>query len=584
MKRLAGVMGILLVLVAVSGSATPQAKAAPINAVILNKYLCTALTFAFYNTTPIGCQTPAQMDGNLITFTDAVGQKTSNLIQPPPILIPDAVIPGTLPLPVDPSTLKYEGDHIPKKEDFAGIDRDLDQLHEIGGDMIVIVFVDRQWPVQIHVDNGFIYDQAGVNRIHDWTCGFNVGHVGDDPDCIDGAANGNGAVVFGLKPDTERGKRGPGTITIIQDRTPLDLKFTVVGEANHIAYTNLKTNLEVGTDGGVANPDAASPLSTRNKATLTKADDCGLPGTASGFLDANGTAQKTVSLIRVFDNDGTSITGAFIRWQSDNPDVGTVAAGLTPTIDLGTFGIGAPNIACGTSLPGTFHLDARTRSTQGGGRFPNPCLDAPLFACGGLGAVIDPAATEDINLKATFTVVGAPTTIALTAAPDTMPCDGVATSTISASVVDENGAPVADGQEVRFDVVAFGAANPIVAKVKGGVATTVVSPLASSQTSMTVNVTASANEGKFFDLQTAKNSIRIDCNGGGAAAIRGNAGAPAGGGAGANAAPATGSIKAPDTGFGPAGAVAGVGVWPLLALAMLGAALSALRFAVRKNG
>jgi hypothetical protein len=274
-------------------------------------------------------------------------------------------------------------------------------------------------------------------------------------------------------------------------------------------------------------------------------------------------------LVRAFDSDGTSITGAFIRWQSDAPDVGTVAAPLTPTIDLGSFGIGAPNIACGTALPGTFHLDARTRATQGGH---------------GEGAALDPAVREDINRSATFTVTGAPTTIALTASPSAMNCDGTATSTVSASVIDENGNSVADGQFVSFDVVAFGIANPLKATVKDGVATSVITPLASTQTSATVNVTASANEGKFFDLRTAKNAIRIDCNGSGAAAPAGVAPAPSGASAGASSAP-SGVIRGPDTGsgsLGSGGGATGFAAWPLLALGLAATALAGLLIAVRR--
>ena len=105
----------------------------------------------------------------------------------------------------------------------------------------------------------------------------------------------------------------------------------------------------------------------------------------------------------------------------------------------------------------------------------------------------------------------------------------------------------------------------------------------SSQTSVTVNVAASANEGKFFDLQTAKNSIRIDCNGA-AAVTSGGGSAPAGGNAGANTAPA-GVIRGPDTGSGSFqvdGQPGGLDIWPLMALGLAAAVLTGLRFAARK--
>lgn len=555
MKRLAGVMAVLLVFVAISGSAaTPPAKAAPLpKAIILQTNLCISLAFGFFNATPIACTNAANMDTNIISFTDVAGQ------QPEP------------PRQDKDTGLNIKGDGKATAADFAGIDRDLDQLHEIDGNMLVMVFVDEQFPMQIHVDNGDIIDQVGTDRVHDWVCGFSGGVInGDDPDCIPGAPNGNGVVVFGLKPDKVRGKRGPGKITIIQDRTPLDLTFTVVGEGVDAKFINLETKLEVGADGGNGNPDAKpSALASRLKVTATTDDDCALPGGASGFLDANGTAQRTVTLVRVVDSDGTSISGAYIKWESDAPDIGTTATGLTPTIDLGTFGIGAPNIACGTALPGTFHLSATTLKKQN---------------TDGTGLPFDPEVVT-LTRKSTFTVVGAPATIALTATP--VSCDGTATTTVSASVIDENGDPVADGQVVDFDVVAFGTANPIHAKVKDGVATSVVSPLASAQTSVTVNVHASANQGKFFDLQTAKNSIRIDCNnpasGGGAAA--GAGGAPAGGGAAAGSVAQASGIHGPDTGSGPLEShrvAGGLDLWSLTALGLVGMALAGASMVARK--
>ena len=221
-------------------------------------------------------------------------------------------------------------------------------------------------------------------------------------------------MVFSLRPDTERGKRGPGKITIVQDRTPLDLTFKVVGEAHDIQFTNLETNLEVGADGGVADPDAGSPdalpsvLASRLKVTATKDDDCALPGTASGFLSANGTAQRTVTLVRAFDSDGTSITGAFIRWQSDAPDVGTVAAPLTPP-HLGSFGIGAPNIA---------QDGASRRSTSMRGRAPP---GRPRRRGSWIGG-------PRISRVPPRSPGGAPATIALTASPSAMNCDGAAST------------------------------------------------------------------------------------------------------------------------------------------------------------
>jgi hypothetical protein len=548
LMRLAAVA--LLVSVAMAGlngvSQPRRAQAEPLNGVVLPVNLCTALAFGFFDAIPLACQFPmSNMDKNMVSFAAVVGaDKDTN---------PEAV-------------------------DFKVLDLDRNQLHELDGKFIVIVFVDRQMPTQIEVENGLIRDRDGNLRGHNWICGSDGGTTfGDDPDCLVGNTDSgkNGAVVFEVVPDP-KGKRGPGRITVVQERVPFDIAFTVVGEARDIQFTNLETNLEVGADGGTADPEAASPLNTRTKVTATTTDDCALPGGASGFFDANATAQRTVTLVRALDSDGTAITGAFIRWKSDAPDIGTTATGLTPTIDLGTFGLGAPNIACGTAIPGTFHLEALTLQTQ---------------KSDGTGALVD---TESLRMSrtSTFTVAGAPTQIALTAAPAEMACDGKSTVTVSANVVDENGDPAADGQIVDFDVVALGTANPLHAKVKGGIATSVITPLASAETSVTVNVTASANEGKFFDLKTAKNSIRIDCN---KVPGTGTAAGPGGAAAGADGASAggragviqpTGSIHGPDTGSGPraiAREIDGFAAWSLICLALGGAALASARFAIRRT-
>lgn len=545
MKRntgLAVAMAVVLAGALLSSGVSPHAAEArpkpdqPV--VLLNRYICLALINAFGGD-PLGCSNTNSWDQD----------------------IPTSFAP----------VLAHNDSGVAKASDLKSIDLDKNQLHEKDGELFAAVFVDRAARVTIRVDHALIYDNAGNYRGKDYICGDFGVSAGDDPDCVSDSspsANKNGIVTFSLRPDP-KAPRGPGLLTIVQDRYPVDTAFTVVGEASDIKFVNLETNLEVGADGGVANPDASpSALASRIKVTATKDDDCSLPGGAAGFLDANGTAQRTVSLVRAFDSDGTSMTGAFIRWQSDNPEIGTVAAPLTPTIDLGTFGLGAPNIACGTAIPGTFHLKATTLANQKGDS----------------GAVLDPNVVAGIDRFATFTVAGAPATIGLTASPDAMPCDGTGTSMVTASVIDENGDPVADGQVVNFDVVAFGTADPLKAKVKNGVATSVIAPLASAQTSVTVNVTASANEGKFFDLQTAKNSIRIDCNRGGAAAPAGVTSGAGSGGAPANSAP-SGAIRGPDTGSGPVrfgNGASGFGPWPFVALALAAAIVAGLRFALKK--
>src|SRR5207248_8988777 len=76
-------------------------------------------------------------------------------------------------------------------------------------------------------------------------------------------------------------------------------------------------------------------------------------GGATGLAEAGLTPERAIALASVTDSDGTAIIGAFLRWQSDNPEIGTAALPLVPTLDTGTLGYAAPNLLCGTAGGGT---------------------------------------------------------------------------------------------------------------------------------------------------------------------------------------------------------------------------------------
>jgi hypothetical protein len=95
---------------------------------------------------------------------------------------------------------------------------------------------------------------------------------------------------------------------------------------------------------------------------------------------------------------------------------------------------------------------------------------------------------------------GPAATIELTAEPQRLTCDGAQTSTITARVADEDGRPVDDGTMVNFSVVTLGAINPINVATTGGVATSVLTPLAEGG-GVVVNVSAG----------DAAEGIRVDC-------------------------------------------------------------------------
>ena len=104
-------------------------------------------------------------------------------------------------------------------------------------------------------------------------------------------------------------------------------------------------------------------------------------------------------------------------------------------------------------------------------------------------ATVDPEATP-----------GPPSTLELSADPQTLTCDGATPSVLTARVVDAAGQPVEDGTVVNFGVVALGAVDPVNAETAGGVATTQLTALA-EQAGVVINVTAGA----------ASASIRVDC-------------------------------------------------------------------------
>jgi hypothetical protein len=113
---------------------------------------------------------------------------------------------------------------------------------------------------------------------------------------------------------------------------------------------------------------------------------------------------------------------------------------------------------------------------------------------------IEAAPTAAPSPVGTGVVPGPPDRVELAADPQELVCDGVQSSTVTASVFDEDGVPVADGINVRFSVVALGTADPIDTVTAGGVAQTSVVAVG-SQVGVVVNVSVG-------EVETA---IRVDC-------------------------------------------------------------------------
>jgi hypothetical protein len=133
-------------------------------------------------------------------------------------------------------------------------------------------------------------------------------------------------------------------------------------------------------------------------------------------------------------------------------------------------------------------------------------------------------------------------------------------------VTDSEGNNVANGVEVRFDVVALGTANPITTTTSDGTASSVITPLSAATAGVTVIVSSG----------DAESSTRVDC----ALPI------PPTTGPGPVATPTrTGTIGGPDTGnggyLGQDGS-AGFPAWTLVALALGSVALVAGGMVTRK--
>ena len=446
-----------------------------------------------------------------------------------------------------------DGDGIIEPSDFAGIDLDGNQLHQMdpaptdptelqnvyNGNLYIIAFVNDDGPTDFKTDRGeFIPPWNTSVSARDpisafYHCDDRTGGVldtPDDQDC-DGLPGGNHVVVARLGANVE-GKiadRGPGTVIIRQGTDEATIAFRVVGEPHDISFITLKNTIQTG--------------------ITDLADNCGLPTDAAGFLGSsgNGSNQRAIVLAIAADVDGNSVTGALINWYTDDANKGAMAAPLTPTLDLGAFGFGAPNILCGTKNPGTVTIKGEIAQTT-------------VAVTGNIPA--DPAARVDSG-TVDFTVVGPPASITLTADPASLPCDGTSTSTVTAKVTDAAGSNASPNTPVNFNVQVLGTANPINPQTNAdGVATSVITPLAAGATGVPVVVTAG----------NVSASILIECTQPGPEVPTAGPGAstPApGGGTG------SGGIIGPNTGSG--GDVAGrATAAPWLAVLAAGLALAAV--------
>ncbi len=253
---------------------------------------------------------------------------------------------------------------------------------------------------------------------------------------------------------------GDVTATALQDTVAVESEtLKLVGTAHDIQLTVTKDTIQEANASGACGPTSSITAPTRAGAVATYSDIDGnaLVGYAPTFKTSSSS---TMDVGTGDDAGGTSFTATSMLL----PD-GTTIAGF--------------DVICGIAA-GSATLTATTTTNEGTG----------------MGAAAAVARTADI------TVTGVPASIALTASPATIACDGTATSTVTAKVTDSAGNNVVDNTSVNFSVVALGTANPINVKSKAGEASSTITPLSGATAGVTVIVTSG----------DAQASIRVDCS------------------------------------------------------------------------
>jgi hypothetical protein len=340
--------------------------------------------------------------------------------------------------------LDENGDGEVTPEEVARMDLDFNQLHQEDGSMAVILLVDDDEPVLFQTSAGK-FKIFGSGHDDDYFCDL----PGDDEDCDGDNTRGDGIIFAHLEGVGD--ELGPGTLRAFETRTGNllgELNFTIVGEPDSITAELLETSISAG---------------------LHPAD-CELPTDVPGFAAALANPYKAVILARVKDEAGTDIASAWVNWTVNDDEMSMPALPDTPTLDLGGFGVGAPQVICGLDGSGVVEVT----------------LNLVVGPQGGL-LGLDPAADSE-DFVAELTLGGVPAEASLAVTPASIPCDGVTGAEVATTVTDSNGDFVTNGTEVQYSVVALGLANPATAATADGVARSTVTPLASGVAGVTVLV------------------------------------------------------------------------------------------------
>jgi hypothetical protein len=338
----------------------------------------------------------------------------------------------------------------PKPEDFAKIDLDAGQAHELDGIVFVVAFVGNDDSVGFYADSG-IFPISGHSIA---LCSALPGANFAEADCDEKSSTvGDGVVVAQWVPSGA--ERGTGQFRVRQGGVEITADYQIVGEPDHISLKSIDTAVQTG-----------APV-------------CELFTDVPGFLARTTEPETSVLVATVTDSDDTVITGALVAYTVDDTDKANVAipaplrAALTPSLDLQALGLGSPEVLCGTDDAGTVKITASI--TKGDDVLPNNLKLDP-------NAKVRHASIE-------VPVQSPPETMTLSAVPPNLVCDGTASSNVSAKLTDGDGEAVVNGNLVHFRVVALGSVNPIDGRTTDGAATTAVTPLSGAINGVLVRAT-----------------------------------------------------------------------------------------------
>jgi len=321
----------------------------------------------------------------------------------------------------------------------------LGEDEDFGQELWVLTFVTNDENLHLDADEG-VWSSSVVSQTDCPTAPIGLGPL--DEDCDDDGDKGDGVVVNNLDGEGVA-DLGDAVVTATQSGIDVEMDYTVVGMPDDMSLTATKTTLQEGAE------DSSCDL--------------------GAFTDSIGAAQVTGLLAEVVDEDGTALTGINVGWDSSDEDVlhfALVQADdeLTPIHDEEGD-----------------EIDLTTSILSGG-----------VVAAQQLGCGVDPGdvtvtawipGETNIDAEIDLTVVGAPASMTLAASPSPITCNGVNSSEVSATLLDSAGKPVVAGNSVRFEVVALGIAEPIIAKTDAnGVAKSKITPLSGVTAGVTVLV------------------------------------------------------------------------------------------------